>query len=46
MRQVRRVDLLWQGEKVAQYDKVKAEAAKSGLDIPQYVKDVLAKLLR
>jgi hypothetical protein len=37
---------LWQGEKVAQYDKLKAEAAKLGLDIPQYVKEVLARVLK
>jgi len=45
MRQIRRVDLIWQGEDVAQYDKLKSDAAKAGLEIPQFVKDVLAKTL-
>src|ERR1035438_8358809 len=27
MRQIRRVDLVWQGEEVAQYEKLKADAA-------------------
>jgi len=46
MRQIRRVDLIWQGEEVAQYDKLKSDAAKSGLEIPQFVKDVLEKALK
>ena len=46
MRQIRRVDLVWQGEEIAQYDKLKADAAKSGLEIPQFVKTILAKALK
>ena len=46
MRQIRRIDLVWQGEEVAQYDQLKADAAKSGLEIPQFVKDILAKVLK
>lgn len=46
MRQIRRVDLIWQGEEVRQYDKLKRDAVKSGLEIPQFVKDVLAKALK
>jgi hypothetical protein len=46
MRQIRRIDLLWQGEEVGHYEKLKSEAARSGLAIPQFVKDVLAKVLR
>ncbi len=45
MRQIRRVDLIWQGGEVAQYEKLKLDAAKSGLEIPQFVKDVLAKAM-
>ena len=46
MRQIRRIDLVWQGEEVGQYDKLKADAAKSGLEIPQFVKDIFAKVLK
>jgi hypothetical protein len=46
MRQIRRIDLVWQGDEVAQYDKLKSDAAKSGLKIPQFVKHVLAKALK
>jgi len=43
MRQIRRIDLVWQGEEVKQYDKLKTDAAKSGVQIPQFVKEVIAK---
>lgn len=43
---IRRIDLIWQGEEVAQYDKLKSDAAKSGFEIPQFVKVVLAKVLK
>ena len=46
MRQIRRVDLVWQGEEVAQYDKLKSDAAKSGMEIPQFVKEILARALK
>lgn len=46
MRQIRRIDLVWQGDEVAQYQKLKSDAAKSGLDIPQFVKQVLMKVLK
>ena len=43
MRQIRRIDLIWRGEELGQYEKLKSGAAKSGMEIPQFVKDVLAK---
>jgi hypothetical protein len=46
MRQIRRVDLVWQGEEVAQYDRLKTDAARAGLEIPHFVKEVLAKALK
>jgi hypothetical protein len=46
MRQIRRTDLIWQGEAVPQYEKLKSDAAKSGFEIPQFVKEVLAKALK
>jgi len=46
LRQIRRVDLIWQGEEIAQYEKLKSDAAKSFLEIPQFVKEVLAKALK
>ena len=46
MQQIRRVDLVWQGAEVAQYDKLKADVTKAGLEIPKFVKMVLAKTLK
>lgn len=46
MQQLRRVDLLWQGEETAQYEKLKSGAAKAGMAIPEFVKEVLCKALR
>jgi hypothetical protein len=46
MRQIRRIDLVWQGEEVEQYEQLKSDAVKSGLEIPQFVKKVLAKVLK
>ena len=45
MQQLRRVDLLWQGDETKQYDRLKADAAAAGLAIPDCVKDVLRKAL-
>jgi len=46
MRQIRRIDLIWQGEEVQQYEKLKSDASKSGLELPQFVKTILAKTLK
>jgi hypothetical protein len=32
-------------QEIRQYEKLKSDAAKSGLEIPRFVKDVLAKTL-
>jgi len=46
MRQIRRINLVWEGDEVARYEKLKNDAAKAGFSIPQFVKDVLAKSLK
>ncbi len=43
MQPVRRIDLMWQGEEVAQYKKLKTTAHKTGKNIPQFVKDIIEK---
>lgn len=45
MKQLRRVDLLWQGDETAQYERLKADAAEAGMPIPDFVKEVLRKAL-
>lgn len=43
LKPLRRVDLLWQGEETAQYERLKADAKNVGLELPEFVKDVLRK---
>ncbi len=44
-RDIRRLDLLWSGEEVADYDLLVKEAAKAMEDTPEYVKSILRRLL-
>ncbi len=46
MRQIRRLDLIWQGEEVETYEKLKAEAASLDKEIPLFVKEILDKEMR
>jgi hypothetical protein len=43
LKPLRRVDLLWQGEETAHYDQLKVDAKNAGLDVPDFVKEVLRK---
>lgn len=46
MRPVRRVDLLWQGNEVAQYDRLRKDAHTAGKPIPQFVKEIIERALQ
>lgn len=46
MRQIRRIDLLWQGDEITQHDKLKSDAAKAGVELPEFVKRILARAIR
>lgn len=41
MRQIRRIDLIWQGDEVATYDKLKAQSLKLQKEIPAFVKQII-----
>ncbi len=41
----RRLDIMWAGEEVNAYDDLSAAAARQGIDMPDYVKKVLARHL-
>lgn len=43
MQDVRRVDLIWSGEEVRDYDRLKAASDELQKDMPTYVKEVLKK---
>ncbi len=44
--EIRRIDLVWQGDEVAVYEKLKAVAQDLGKEIPEFVKEVLAREAR
>jgi hypothetical protein len=46
MRQVRRIDLLWQGDEVSQYERLKKDAKAAGQQIPRFVKKLVEKVLK
>ena len=46
MKQVRRLDLMWQGDDVVKYERMKSDALRLGKSLPDFVKEVLAQTLR
>lgn len=46
MRQIRRLDLVWQGEEVDVYEKLKAKAHLLEKEIPALVKEIIAREIR
>lgn len=46
MHQVRRLDLIWQGDEIETYEKIKAKAESLEKEIPAFVKEVLEKNVR
>lgn len=43
---IRRLDLTWAGDEVADYERLKAQAAKAKAPMPQFVRDVLKAAIR
>lgn len=43
MRQIRRLDLMWQGDEVTCYDKLKSDAKASRQSVPEFVKAILSQ---
>jgi hypothetical protein len=43
MRQIRRIDLVWQGDEIETYDKLQARARSLDKEIPSFVKEIIAK---
>lgn len=41
MRQIRRIDLMWEGSEIKKYEKLKSDAQKSGSSLPDFVKSLL-----
>ena len=45
MRQARRVDIMWSGEEVSVYDRLKRRTMELQKDIPKYIKEIIEKNL-
>ena len=43
MRRIRRMDLMWAGDSVTQYDKLREDADVCGISLPDFVKEVLRR---
>lgn len=43
MRQVRRADILWCGQEVSVYDRLKKRTADLQKDIPKFIKEIIEK---
>ncbi|GAK57746.1 SphI restriction endonuclease [Candidatus Vecturithrix granuli] len=46
MKHVRRIDLLWQGDEIATYEKLKAQAIRFDKEIPAFVKEIIEKEIK
>ena len=45
MRQIRRVDIIWSGEEISEYDRLTEEAGNDGTELPEFVKAVIRRHL-
>ena len=45
MRQIRRIDLLWEGEEIAVYENLKAQAINFDQEIPAFVKSIIEQAI-
>lgn len=45
MRQVRRLDLIWQDKEVGKYEKIKSDAKQAGQTMPEFVKELIEKAI-
>jgi predicted DNA-binding protein len=46
MQPIRRVDLIWQGKEVDQYERLKSDAKASGKTIPEFVKKIIERAIK
>ena len=43
MRQIRRLDLIWEGNSVSQYERIRESAAAYGVPLPDFVKEIIRR---
>lgn len=45
MRQIRRLDLIWEGDDVEEYNRLREDAATYGASLPEFVKEIIRRQL-
>lgn len=43
MRQVRRIDLLWEGDDIGSYERLKQKAVSAKKELPAFVKEMIER---
>ena len=43
MQQIRRIDLMWQGEDIEMYERLRQQAIRLGKDIPNFIKEIIER---
>ncbi|MHC5738386.1 hypothetical protein [Nostoc sp.] len=46
MQQVRRIDLMWQGENIEIYERLKQQAVRLNKEIPEFIKEIIEREIR
>ncbi|MBC1224123.1 HNH endonuclease [Nostoc sp. UCD121] len=46
MQQVRRIDLMWQGDNIESYEKLKQQTVRLNKEIPEFIKDIIEREIR
>ena len=46
MQQVRRIDLMWQGDNIEIYEKLKQQAVRLNKEIPEFIKEIIEREIR
>jgi hypothetical protein len=46
MQQVRRIDLMWQGDSIESYEKLKQQAVRLNKEIPEFIKEIIEREIR
>lgn len=46
MRQVRRIDLIWQGDDIENYERLKQQAARLNKEMPEFIKEIINQQIK
>jgi hypothetical protein len=46
MKELRRLDITWQGKEVSDYEKLKRKSDNLSIDLPKFIKEILKNSLK